>query len=89
MLVETWPDAVKEKTINNGDLPLHLACYQNAPLDVIKLLVETWPDSVKEKNKFGNTPLALAKNARTISWSLQMFGSPSSVLVEFDDILLQ
>jgi Ankyrin repeats (3 copies) len=60
-LVETWPDAVKDKEKNKcGELPLHWVFSSNSPLDVIQLLVETWPDTVKEKNNNGSLPLHYA-----------------------------
>jgi ankyrin repeat protein len=57
--VSKWPTAVNE-TNKNGDLPLHLACWKNAPLDVIKWLVAKWPDAVKEKDNDGDLPLHAA-----------------------------
>ena len=56
VLVEAYPDALKEK-YGNGSLPLHSACGSNAPFDVIKLLIDVYPDAVKEKNNFGYLPL--------------------------------
>ena len=51
--------SAKEKD-TEGNLSLHLACKNNAPLDVVKLLVETYPDAVKENNKREELPLHLA-----------------------------
>jgi ankyrin repeat protein len=60
LLVETWPDAVKEKSYHDW-LPLHFACSNKyVPLNVIQLLVKTWPDAVKEKTKNGWLPLHFA-----------------------------
>jgi ankyrin repeat protein len=59
LLVETWPDAVKEKDRDEW-FPLHCACGANAPFNVIQLLVQTWPNAVKEKNERGWLPLHLA-----------------------------
>jgi ankyrin repeat protein len=59
--VQEYPDVCKEKNID-GSLPLHRACSEKAPLNVIELLVETWPNAVKEKDCNGCLPLHIACN---------------------------
>ena len=45
----------------DGDLPLHLACYDGqAPPAVIRALIDAYPDSVRKKNRMGLDPLQLA-----------------------------
>ena len=50
----------------DGDLPLHLACYDGvAPPHIIRALIDAYPDSVRKENKMGRDPLELAaKNYR-------------------------
>lgn len=54
--VDASPDAVKVSD-SQGCLPLHLACWKKAPLEVIECLVQAWPQSVKEKTNCGSLPL--------------------------------
>lgn len=45
----------------DGDLPLHLACYNGmAPPHIIRALIDAYPDSVRKENKLGRDPLELA-----------------------------
>jgi len=50
----------------DGDLPLHLACYDGqAPPDIIRALIDAYPESVRKENNSGRDPLELAaKNYR-------------------------
>ena len=50
----------------DGDLPLHLACYDGvAPPHIIRALIDAYPESVRKENKLGRDPLELAaKNYR-------------------------
>jgi len=50
----------------DGDLPLHLACYDGqAPPDIIRALIDAYPDSVRKENSLGRDPMELAaKNYR-------------------------
>ena len=57
--VQECPAVCQEKN-SDGSLPLHCACYANAPLGAIQLLVAMWPYAVKEKNSEGSLPLHLA-----------------------------
>ena len=43
-----------------GWLPLHLACYKNAPLNVIQALYEAHPDSITCKTNIGWLPINIA-----------------------------
>merc|ERR1712183_702728 len=49
---------------NNGWLPIHLACLQNASSDVIQLLLEIYPESVSMRTSRGNTPIQCLKSIR-------------------------
>ncbi len=45
----------------DGDLPLHLACYDGqAPPEIIRALIDAYPDSVRKENRMGRDPLELA-----------------------------
>jgi hypothetical protein len=54
-MVRAWPDAVAQKD-NREWIPLHSACSNAAPLDVIKFLVEQYPDSVMQTTNYRNAP---------------------------------
>jgi ankyrin repeat protein len=43
-----------------GDTPLHLACWLNAPVDVLTYLLSLWPRAICIKNRSGQTPLQRA-----------------------------
>jgi ankyrin repeat protein len=58
LLVQTHPDAVKEKD-KDGYLPLHFACWTNQSLEVIQFLVQKHPNAIKEKSSNGDLPLHL------------------------------
>lgn len=48
-------------TLTDGDLPLHLACYEGqAPPEIIQALIDAYPESVRKSNKMGRDPLELA-----------------------------
>jgi hypothetical protein len=48
--------------IVGGWLPLHIACDNTAPLEVVQYLVKQWPEAVKTTNVDGKTPLGYAQN---------------------------
>jgi ankyrin repeat protein len=58
LLVESWPEGLREKNID-GNTPLHFAARKGRT-DVVRLLAEIWPEGLREKNNDGNTPLHLA-----------------------------
>ena len=59
-LVTEYPDAVKEKN-NDGETPLHLACYNKQSGQVIRFLVDKYPEAVEEKDRWEQMPLDLAR----------------------------
>lgn len=40
-----------------GRFPLHIACNNDAPLNVIKLIYNKFPEAIRIKDKFGAFPL--------------------------------
>ena len=58
-LVQQYPDSLKEKD-NQEKLPLHYACENNAPPQVLEFMVQQYPDSVMEKDKDDLLPLHYA-----------------------------
>jgi ankyrin repeat protein len=65
-LVNANPDAVKYRTDDPGQIPLHTACgafdIQGglSQLEVVQYLVEQWPESVTTANNNGYLPLHVA-----------------------------
>jgi hypothetical protein len=55
-LVDRWGEAVKSAD-SDGDLPLHIACEEKAPLKVVRFLVEQWSEAIKTANHNGCLPL--------------------------------
>jgi ankyrin repeat protein len=58
LLVETWPDALEEKS-KGGMLPLQFAAVLDAPLDVLLYLATTYPQAVR-----GGDPSSANSNRR-------------------------
>ena len=57
-LVEQNPQSVRKSWF--GHLPLHWACINNAPTEVVRILLESFPDSSKVPGDLHNLPLHLA-----------------------------
>lgn len=51
-------EAVRED--DRGATPLHIACWQNPPLQVIEALIEAFPGAIKDQDVHGDTPLHVA-----------------------------
>jgi ankyrin repeat protein len=64
LLLERWPEAIREKD-DYGYTPLHMAaeCTKGPTFEVVKLLLERWPEGIREKNHDGTTPLHMAAKA--------------------------
>ena len=43
-----------------GWLPIHSACYKNAPIDVIEVLYQSYPDGAKQQSYAGWLPVHIA-----------------------------
>jgi hypothetical protein len=56
LLLERWPEGVKEKD-RGGSIPLQLA-VQVANVDMVRLFVESWPEGKEALNEVGLTPLS-------------------------------
>jgi hypothetical protein len=56
VLMKENPDAAEAANCH-GNLPLHLACCNHAPLNVVQGLVNENPDGVEVANNFGFWPL--------------------------------
>jgi len=53
-LLRHYPEAAKacwqeEMTEITGMYPLHVACFKNAPISVVRALLNSWPDSIRER----------------------------------------
>jgi len=64
LLVEAWPDSVREKD-GEGFFPLHRACDGGCMDDVIHLLIESWPQAVQIVTNEGGFPLHYACKGKT------------------------
>ena len=64
MLLEAYPDAVKEKDEMGGRLPLHYACKEGvAHAGVVELLIEAYPPGLSVTDASNALPLHLALNS--------------------------
>lgn len=45
---------------DHNSTPLHIACWSNPPLDVIRALLDAHPQGLKAKDVHGDTPLHIA-----------------------------
>lgn len=52
-ILQQYPDAVKA-TNDKGDLPVHLACFNEASLQVVELLVSYYPESLRIQDSQGS-----------------------------------
>jgi len=64
LLVDTWPEGLQQKR-SDGCTPLHLACSNNASLDVVSVLLDGWPAALIERSNDGNTPLHVVYQRQT------------------------
>jgi ankyrin repeat protein len=58
LLLEHWPEGIREKTAD-GKTPLHLAALYGET-DTVRVLLEFWPEGIREKDADRSTPLHLA-----------------------------
>jgi ankyrin repeat protein len=74
-LVTACPDAIKSTTVK-GWFPLHFACANAAPLQVVEYLVDNWPEAVKMTDSDGLLPLHVASaNAAPLEVVLYLVGN--------------
>ncbi|XRB22513.1 hypothetical protein RI054_31g123650 [Pseudoscourfieldia marina] len=59
--LNSHPNEAKQKN-KDGDLPLHWAVANNAPVEVVSKLIDAYRDGVQVKNNNGNLPLHYAAN---------------------------
>jgi len=77
-LILTYPDALRYQETAHHFTPLHFACRYGASSEVVERIASAFPASVEVKDKFGNTPLMLARrssqlNKESVSEFLQQF----------------
>lgn len=85
ILVQSWPDSVKEKFGQFGRLPIHIACDNGADLPVIELLTKLFPESLTiQETITGFTPLHTACYCSSDLSVIQFLAkrSPESLLVQ-------
>ena len=63
-MLQQWPEGIKARNLDL-EIPLHMACGGQAPLQVVETLLQRWPNSIKAKNHEDFLPLhaACGKNA--------------------------
>ena len=61
LLLRHYPEAAK-RLDDDGRLPLHLAVIRNAPKQSMQAIIDANPAALLAKNKFGSTPVMLARN---------------------------
>ena len=85
ILIEAYPDAVKEKD-EYRYFPLHLAAEANASIEVINLLIEAYPDAVTAKGAEDNIPIHLAAYGASIEVVIALLKAyPDGVKKREDD----
>jgi Ankyrin repeats (3 copies) len=76
LLVQTWPDSVRER-LSDGALALHHAAHAvtcgERSLDVVQYLVEQHPHSVRAKCRWGELPLHYAARGYAVSLPVVQF----------------
>lgn len=55
-ILGAFPCAVRSP-VHNGELPLHIACENGAPVAVIATIIKAWPEAVKCMDTHGEIPL--------------------------------
>lgn len=55
LLVQRWPEALQERTVE-GYYPLNLAVCRSVP-ELVRIVLETWPEAVEVAYKNGSFPL--------------------------------
>ena len=45
---------------DQGSTPLHIACWENLPLNVVEALIAAFPQAVSDQDVHGDTPLHVA-----------------------------
>ena len=50
-LLAAYPEAAREKDKEYGELPLHYACENQAPPEVVSVLLAAYPEGAREKDK--------------------------------------
>ena len=58
--VNVAPEAVKSKDPIFGNLPIHIACRSDLPIQAIQVLIDAFPKSLLVTDNEGNLPLHLA-----------------------------
>jgi ankyrin repeat protein len=75
-----------------GDLPLHVACYSQAPLEVVRYLVQEYPESLRVPNDDGYPPLHFACTFKAplevVRYLVQEYPKSLQVRNNFGNILL-
>jgi ankyrin repeat protein len=61
VLTRTKGNADEAYCLDDHDsTPLHIACWSNPPLEVVRVLIEAYPQGLKKKDVHGDTPLHIA-----------------------------
>lgn len=63
-VIDKCPEAVKEKD-GSGRMPLHVAVWKGASIEVTQLLIDEYPDALMEGNENGDLPLHFAFSPST------------------------
>ena len=77
-LVEAHPSSV-QRTNDDGETLLHIACATKAPVEVVEYLLNQWPQASEVANNKGELPLHLA-----CAPGREPFGTTSAPLETFD-----
>jgi len=56
-LLKKQPEAAERNDGIYGRTPLHFACQEGSPFEVVAALLKAWPDAAKQKDSYGQMPL--------------------------------
>jgi ankyrin repeat protein len=61
IFINKYPAALKHR-LNNGDFPIHIECYNQCRLAVVRKCIHDYPESLELPDGGGNTPLNISLN---------------------------
>ena len=60
-LLDAWPRGIKTSS-EGGRLPLHMACFGKATVNVMEAIIKSYPDAARQRNADGFLPIHIASH---------------------------